>query len=475
MKKIVRRLAVLGLTISISSCLPDVSPDKKDSFILNADLEKIEIPADVPGTQAQQQSIEVSSNRSWSAFFEPEAPWISLSVSELENIAQTEERTEIVLTIDNNENPAGSRETNLVISTAEGRISIPVKQGKQIPYISLSTPSNVDDISCMDDSYKVKFTSNISWKACIEEGATAQVSIDKNEGKYDGEVTVSFAENEDAEATPEAVLVLSGEESGLASPVKVYFKQGKASPYIRWISEEPTYQGSQSGSIELEFKTNSSWQAALENAPDGVSLSATSGSKDIKTLKVLFGEFYGPGSLRSATVVLSLSNGVTASLPVHQFGTELYLDFIDGNQPFTTDISYGTPVADQETEYLLSCNGKNYEFTFYSTSGYTFVTGAEGETCGLMTFKNDWVKLPAVEGMKLKSAEVYTSNMGSSAQKGFALRETPDGANLKAVWVAANSEWCKVPLPDPVVGQRYYLVAQNNTGYFSKMRLVYEQ
>lgn len=475
MKKFVCRLVVLVLTISISSCLPDVNPGKEDALILKADQEKIEIPADVPGVPAQQQTIVVNCNRSWSAFFEPEAPWISLSVNELENIAQTEERTEIEITINNNENPADGRETNLVISTAERRITIPVKQGKQIPYINLSTPASVDDISCMEDSYKVKFTSNISWKASIEEGATAQVSIDKNEGKYDGEVTVSFAENEDAETTPEAVLVLSGEESGLASPVKVYFKQGKASPYIRWISEEQTYQGSQSGSIELEFKTNSSWQAALENAPDGISLSATSGSKDTKTLQVLFGEFYGPGSVRDATVVLSLSNGVTASLPVHQFGNELYVDFIDGNQPFTTDIPYDTLVANEETEYILSCNGKNYEFTFYSASGYTFVTGAEGKTCGMMTYKNDWILLPAAEGMKLKSAEVYTSNMGSSAQKGYALRETASGTNLKAVWVAAHDEWCTLVVPNPVVGQRYYLVSQNNTGYISKIRLVYEQ
>ena len=161
---------------------------------------------------------------------------------------------------------------------------------------------------------------------------------------------------------------------------------------------------------------------------------------------------------------------------MRQIGTKLSLNFVDGNQPFTTDITYGTPYT-QETSFVLSCNGKNYDFSFgaATTNGYTFVKAAEGKTCGLMTYKGDWMKLPGVEGMKLKTVELYMSNMGSGANKGFGLRDTADGANLASQYVLANSTWCILSLNNSVAGQRYYVAALNNTGYYSKVNLIYEK
>lgn len=491
-------LIVLILTMSLASCLPETNVVEDGALLLKSDVEAIDIPADVRGVQFQQQTVLVSCNRSWSAFFEPEVSWISLSVNEFENIARTEENTKIDLQIDNNENPSDGRETNLVISTADGRLSIPVKQGRQIPYISLSTPERVENISCMDDTYLVKFSSNISWKASIEEGATAQITLDKTEGKYDGEISLSFAENDDTEKNPEAVLVLSGEESGLSTPVKVYFKQDKASPYITWISEEPTYQSSLSGEVTVEFKTNSPWQATVkDNADGGISLSATSGTKDDRTLQVLFGGFYGLGKTRSAVIELSLSSGEKASLKVSQKANGLFLDFSGGNQPFTTEIPHAAIksistvlVEDTATDYTYSFDGVNYEFVFYSGSGYALIDGADGETCGIAwtqvsraVGQGSWIKLPAVQGRTLVSVRAYTSNMGSTGTKRFMIGdEQPLDTtlpskqhNLAENSVLANGHWAVLGIRDPQPATSYYLLACNGSLYFSKLFLEYSE
>lgn len=461
------------------SCLRDPASEASQSLVLKADVQSIVVDADMPGAAVQERSLQLSCNRSWSAFFEPAVDWITLSTSESENIARTEEATVINLTFDNNEDNTRERSTSLIVSTAEGRISIPISQGKQVPYINLITPARVEDIACMEDVSVVKFGSNIQWKARIEEGATAQVTLDKESGKYDGEIAVSFAENMDVDLTPEAVLVLDGTESGLESLVKVYFKQGQAAPYIKWVSEEQTYASSWAGSLDLEFKTNSKWTASLKDSQEGVSISPASGTKDDHSLKVNFGEFFGLHSRRTVTIELALSTGEKADLNVNQQGNVLYLDFAAGNQPFTTEIEEGTMITNTETDYTLSQGGADYSFVFYALGGYTYINRPEGQTCGVNftpNDKNSWIKLPGVEGMKLVNVSVFLSNMASTANKGFYLRKD-DPANTTGQaqeWGFAQGAWGKMAPKSPEVGKSYYLVCGNKSIIFSKMALEFE-
>ena len=474
MKTTLRILLLSAMALPAVSCLRDPLSETNANLVLKAEVESIVVPADTPGADVQEKTIQFTCNRSWSAFFEPEAPWISLSVEEFENIARTEEPASVTLSFTNNEDRLQERSTNLVISTADGNIRIPVRQGKQVPYITLSTPARVEDISCMEETSVVKFGSNIAWKATVEEGATAQVTLDKTSGKGDGEIAVRFAENQDVDVRPEAVLVLDGSEAGLETLVKVYFKQGQAQPYIKWISTDQLYASSFAGSVDLEFKTNSTWEAALTEAVDGITLAATAGTKEDHILKVNIGDFFGLDNTRSAGIRLSLATGETATLTVTQKANALFLDFVAGNQPFTQDIPYSTPVTAQ-TDYTLSCGGKDYPFTFYAPkSGYTYYNNADGKTCGIMYNQGDWILLPGVEGKSLKTVRVYTSNMGSSANKGFGLRDTPSGSNLASQYVSAHEAWATLTLKSPEQGKAYYLVSLNNTAYFSRISLEYE-
>ena len=164
-----------------------------DGVLLKVDLESVSVPADGPSLVPQTCNLTITSNRSWSAYLEPEVDWVGLSMEEFENIARSEEISRIELTFQNWKDREQDRSTTLWISTSDGKISVPIVQTRQIPYIRLETPSVVDDIVCQADTSIVRFESNIEWIAQVMSGASANVSIDKTSGSMSGEIEVSFA------------------------------------------------------------------------------------------------------------------------------------------------------------------------------------------------------------------------------------------------------------------------------------------
>ncbi len=486
-------LSVLGVMLILTavSCGEESwepgenSSQNQEAPYLRADNTSVTVPAQEMKAAPTDKAVLISSNRAWTASLEPAAEWVRVSCMAGQNEDHSNKKTLLVFSFDKYENEEADRRTTLKLQGEDGlSLELPVIQQKAIP-IPLVLKSSDESVTALAEMpggtsvvKNLKITTNISWTAAFEPSvdwvsvSPATHEHEDREENEDVDIVLTFQPNESITDGRSTTLVLTAADN--KGRLEIPVVQNRKEATVQWVSEATDYVGTTPGSVTLNFVATSSWTASLENEVDGISLSATSGDPTVTSLDVNFTEFYGPGAVRSATVVLSLSNGVTAKLQVRQIGTELYLDFINGNQPFTTDIPYDTQVAGQETEYTLSCNGSTYKFSFYSAAGYKFVTGTEGKTCGFMTSKNDWVKLPGVEGMKLKTAEVYTSNMGSTGVKGYGLRETADGSNLKSLWVAANSEWCTLVLSNPVAGQSYYLVSLNNTAYFSKIHLIYE-
>lgn len=484
--------SVLGamLVLTAVSCGEESSwenayKEQEEGPYLRADVISVIVPAQEMDAAPTDKAVIISSNRAWTATLEPAVEWVRVSCTSGKNDDHSAKKTLAVFSFDKYEDEEADRQTVLKIQGEDGlSFELPVLQQKAIP-LPLVLQSGVESVTSIAEMpggapvvKNFTITANISWTAAFEP-AVDWVSISpalheqEDREETDVDVELTFQPNASITDGRTTTLVLTAADN--KGRLEIPIVQNKKEATVNWVSDPIDYVSSTAGSVTLDFVATAAWTACLENAADGISLSVTSGDPTITSLNVNFTEFMGPGAIRSATVVLSLSNGVKDRLQVRQIGTELYLDFIDGNQPFTTNIPYDTDVAGQETEYILSCNGSNYPFRFYSATGYKFVTGADGKTCGLMTYKNDWALLPGVEGMKLKVAEVYTSNMGSTGVKGFALRSAADGANIVSRWVNANSEWCTLNLKDPVAGQRYYIVSLNNTGYYSKMHLIYEK
>ena len=123
------------------SCLREGAVGEGATYQLEVSETSISVPADSPDQPVLEKTLSITSNRSWSAYCDPAVDWLTLSVDELENIARIQEKTDVTLIFDNNEDRTATRETELVVSTAEGSLRIPVRQGKQVPYIQLLTPA----------------------------------------------------------------------------------------------------------------------------------------------------------------------------------------------------------------------------------------------------------------------------------------------------------------------------------------------
>lgn len=492
MNPIVKRIAA-----TMACCLPLISCFRESfeagGVVLRADTESVSVPADGPELVPQRCNVTITSNRSWSAYLEPEVDWVGLSMEEFENIARSEEISRIELTFQNWKDRDQDRSTTLWISTSDGKISVPIVQTRQIPYIRLETPSVVDDIVCQADTSIVRFESNIEWIAQVMSGASANVSIDKTSGSMSGEIEVSFAENDAADIEPEATLVLM-DAAGQMAPVTVEFKQARSAPYVKWVTGLAEYRQSQPGSLTLEFKTNTAWTAQVKDAPSGISLSRYSGDKTQKSLDINFDGFYGVGQKRQAVVVLMTEEGATSEMTVSQTANELFLDFSGGNQPFTDTIPSHAKinelvkkfVSDTPTDYILSCNGAQYDFVFYSGEGYGLLDQPDGQSCGIVwqystkMGQGAWIKLPAVEGKTLVRVKLYASNMGAGGAKNYIIDDAqpqstaaPWSGNLGSSAVS-KGEYGTVNLKDPKPGVSYYMVAANNSFYFSKLHLYYE-
>lgn len=571
-------LPLIVLATSLMSC--DIAIEDTAEYInengpiLQADIKSVIVPAEEAGAAPTDRTLMITSSMDWTAALEPEVEWLSISKN-----SGKAGKTLIILSFQKYDEVDEDRSTALRINGDNETFSVTVTQTRTAAYLTLLSPSEVQDIPFKPNQATVSFRTNSSWSANIEDGATAGVSLSPSSGDGDAQITVSFGENADTEAFKEATLVITAAQ--VEEPVTVHFIQAKAIPVILtasleqvkvpaympdgstvtgtldissnvswsasvtsdWVTVHPAnwsndsfvtgnatltlsfqdydsltenrtcilriatddgkktleipviqnkkeafvqftggsteYIGSEAGNITLEFVSTGDWTASLKNAADGISLPVTSGNKDANTLTVEFAEFMCAGQTRTATVVLTSASGITDEVTVFQKGTDLFLDFSGGNQPFTTDIAYGTMITNTQTEYTLSLNGTDYGFVFYAKGGYTLINKPEGQTCGINwtpNDKNSWIKFPGLEHMKLKTVKVYTSNMSSSANKGFLLRDDPaSSTNLVQNWeIAANSVWGELTLKAPETGKCYYLVGGNKSIIFSKLHLIYE-
>ena len=453
---------------------------------LMADVSSVTVPAQELKTAPTDKAIMISSNRAWTASLEPAADWLRVSCLASGNDDHSVKKTLVLFSFNMYEDEETDRQTVLKLKGEDGlSLDIPVIQRKAIPVPLLLLPSE-DCVAVLAEMpggnavvKNLTITTNISWTAAFEPAVdwvsvtpATYVQDDREEAEVDMVLTFQPNASTTDDRSTKLVLTADGGKGRLEIPIT----QNKKEAIVQWVSSATDYVSTAEGSMTLEFVATDAWTATLNDAAEGISLSATSGDPTVTSLNVNFTRFEGPGAVRSATVVLSLTNGVNASLAVRQIGTELSLNLIGGNQPFSTDITYGTAVVGETKNYTLVCNGKSYDFAFgaVSADGYKFVAATEDKTCGLLTNKNDWIRLPAVEGMKLKEVEIYTSNMGSSASKGYGRRETPDGAELAAKWVYAHGEWCDLVLDNPAAGKIYYIASLNNSAYFSKLNLIYE-
>lgn len=585
MSRTIRHSILALLAISICSCndtFEDELLTEQESLpVLKADITSVIVPAEEEGSAPTDRTVMITSTMNWTASLENAGDWVSVDKTSYTALDGKAGKSLLILSFQKYEEVSSDRTATLKIKGESDAIDITITQTRTKAYIILQGSSDITLPSAKPCQSTVSFCSNASWTAVLDDSTTAGASLSATSGTGDGEITVSFSENQDTEAEKEATLILQAPD--LDEPVTVHFTQPKAIPikltasaqevmvpasmpdnstvtssltitsntswtaslnpeatwvsvapasnendtmedvstqltltfqdyedltvnrtatltvttndgkkkleipiiqnkkeaFVQFVSGDTDYTGSAAGSIQLEFISTGDWTASLKDAADGIVLPVTSGNKDVSTLTVQFGEFMCAGASRSATVVLTSASGTTDEVLVRQLGTELYLDFSGGQQPFTTEIAAGTLITDTETEYTLSVYGNNYSFVLYAKGGYTYINKPDGQSCGINwtpNDKNSWIKFPAIESMKLMTVRMYTANTSSAANKGVYLREDPvSTTNQVQKWdFASANAWGEISTKNPDYGKSYYMVAGNKSIIFSKLHLIYE-
>lgn len=319
-------LAAIAAIVAATGCME--TNYYESAAKLSSDCAKITAPA---STEAEgstiSASVEIRSNRSWSASLPAEAGWVRLSADHHLNLSGVEEATTLTLSFDEYD-VRESRQVMLSVTTENRKLTIPVVQSAFVPQLSVSTPTVFDDISFEGDTLLVCVVTNCAWEAAIKPGATADAVPDRTKGFRNDSLYVTVGRNTDTAAGKTATLVLStpGHED-----VEVVFNQQKYSldPFLK-IDRSPkrTMVPAPGGNIPVPFSTNENWTASLKDiSGSGISLSSESGSQD-DGLTISFPEKLNNqgASLdrNSATVVILTESGLTDEVTFIQHGCLLH-------------------------------------------------------------------------------------------------------------------------------------------------------
>ena len=258
----------LATACMLTACIgADVSDGTVD---MSANVEQITAQAEF-GTEGDNvRTVIIRSNRSWFAHLDdldhpidPTDPaarvsWATLSVERHQNLTNTTDETEIVITF--NENFSAKNINGVLNIWCEGKImqSIPVIQAGRVYRVSAHT--DVDKAKCDSDVISVSVDCNTKWTARISDGSTAEVKLETSSGNGPGTINVTFGENFSQTEELNAQIVFSAkgcEDFVLTIP------QSRAVPYVYVL---PEYDGRVLGGetvASLKIRSNADWTAEV--------------------------------------------------------------------------------------------------------------------------------------------------------------------------------------------------------------------
>lgn len=486
--------------IFISLILMPLSCDPfKQYEVLDAELSASVADVVIPAEGGHPSQITIKSNRSWSAAVPEDAAWLSLSSDEYLNLEKIESENVLSLSAEDN-TEREVRRTVIRITGESGVVEIAVTQSALVPRLNVSGAEALADVVADAADYTLSVDSNVDWAVAVEEGATADISLDAVAGHGAEVVKVTVAENISSDEVKTAKIIFTAED---CDPVVVPLVQRKAAAYVRFIDAVDGVvsieEGVDAGAIAI--KTNSSWTAVLEEV-DGFNnpvLEETSGTQDATQVTIHMAS-YSVCFGRNATMKLkfTLEDGTVESVKVSQkpvlrakFGSFLDNAFKGATEqewplsspslsvlPTTKDTT--SPFYCQEGDLVLKVG---YTIKIFSNAGIWV-----GNSTGLNGFgshpvdKNicSYLVFPAIEGVKLTKV-VYHAAASSTKKLSLSIRDANresvvPGGELKVIGTEGVSrpllEWT---LTGTEVNTAYSL-HQANTGnmYLGDLILYYE-
>lgn len=283
--------------------------------VLDSDLRQIVAPAQ-PESEGETIAVTLNlkSNRSWSAELSPQSDWVSLSRKSRVNLSGISEEVPLTLEFEPYE-VKDPRYTTLIVTIEGSKLSIPIVQSALVPELSVTTPLLYEDISSDGGEFVVKVKSNCEWLAAVKDGSTAEVSLDRTEGMKCDSVTVTIGENPDVNATRTATLILS--TSG-HDDIEVVFNQQKRKPYISIDGPLEYSVTCNGGTFTIDLASNTAWTAKVqEGATASATVSPAVGNRSAE-INVEIAPNTDTASGKTATVVISAAECEDISVVFNQ-------------------------------------------------------------------------------------------------------------------------------------------------------------
>ena len=252
----------------LCSCIgADVSESKVN---LSSDVNELTVQAEFVSEGDNIRTVVIRSNRSWFAHLDdlnypidptdPDARvnWATLSIERHQNLTNTVDETEIVITFNENFSPDA---VNGVLNIwCEGQVmkAIPIVQSGRAYHVSART--DVESAKCDSDVVSVSIESNTKWTARVLETSTAEVSLEATSGNGSGTLNIIFGENFSPTETKIAYVVFSAkncEDYVLAIP------QNRAVSYVYVLPECDGRVLSGETKASLKIRSNVAWTAEV--------------------------------------------------------------------------------------------------------------------------------------------------------------------------------------------------------------------
>ena len=265
-------LLPLAFLLPLSGCLERHFAEEK--AVLSVDVEDIVVPGDVAdGPDMVTDTLVVTANRSWSAYFKTDVDWVEMESDEHLDLSEVMEDVKVVLKFKDNRDGA-DRSVVLHVTAANGEKDVTIRQKAMKHRLVLmdGTDARIAEgessyeatVRCELDTCVVAFNTNMPWTAKIQEGNTAGVKLSKTSGDGASSMKVYFGENEDSDNTKSAVIVLSADG---CDDIKIAFTQLEGTPYVKILERESGGVNIPSigGRYPITVKSNVAWSMKVKD------------------------------------------------------------------------------------------------------------------------------------------------------------------------------------------------------------------
>lgn len=456
----------------------------KDHVCLLADDALTCIP-DVGISESVSDTLWIHSNRSWSVRIpEDDCEWLSSSACEFVNVTGEIHSYPLLITGLRNFGKE-SRTSNLTIfASGCDPIVVPVVQEAFEPVLKLECLSGDNRLDYAADTCHLVVRSNIDWTIEIEPGTSVDVTLTASKGTGVKIVQACFPYNFDDERGRVATATVSSE--GLEkSSVELYQRQSET--FFCLGEWNDGMQNPLLPKIHIPLESNSRWSAEIVSTTyANARLEPSSGDATISGFDFIADHGFDPGLHEKSAVVkihregkeditVSFSQEGCIHLKFLSYNPEYNAKYTDPTASYmpylpydwmwvshdeeTFPIAAGTrEFADKEVDLVM--NG-GYVFTVYGkTNGVWYRERKEGFQIG--KYLNDYIKFPAIEGMRLSRMLFESSALAPTT---YTVR-TEDGATIiKGGEKTATSEYTMIYSEYNDVKEHIFPDTQENTRY----------